>query len=103
MFTVFFVASLGELVSPLQRSVHASFRRGLSAYCRELETRMVLKFLFRALKGYRLLVLLAIGITILQVGSDICTAFPLKFIPSKIVNGGNDPSCTFPFLNPLLD
>ncbi|HEU5227542.1 MAG TPA: ABC transporter transmembrane domain-containing protein [Ktedonobacteraceae bacterium] len=64
---------------------------------------MLFKFLFRALKGYRLLVLLAILITILQVGCDICTAFPLKFIPSKVANTGNDPSCTFPFLNPILD
>jgi len=64
---------------------------------------MLVKFLFRNLKGYRLLVLLAIVITILQVGSDIAAAFPLKFIPSKVQNAGNDPSCTFSFLNPILD
>lgn len=64
---------------------------------------MLFKFLFRALRGYRLLVLVAILVTILQVGCDICTAFPLKFIPSKVANAGNDPSCTFPFLNPILD
>src|SRR5579885_1216017 len=64
---------------------------------------MLFKFLFRSLKGYRLLVLVAILVTILQVGCDICTAFPLKFIPSKVANAGNDPSCTFPFLNPILD
>src|SRR6266487_299722 len=62
---------------------------------------MLVKFLFRNLKGYRLLVLLAIIITILQVGSDIAAAFPLKFIPSKVQNAGNDPSCTFSFLNPI--
>lgn len=64
---------------------------------------MLFKFLFRNLKGYRLLVVLAICVTILQVGCDICTAFPLKFIPSKVSNSGADPSCTFPFLNPILD
>ena len=64
---------------------------------------MLYKFLWRNLKGYRLLVLLAILITVTQVFCDICGAFPLKFIPSKVQNAGNDPSCTFPFLNPLLD
>ncbi|HEV7235529.1 MAG TPA: hypothetical protein VGN15_05060, partial [Ktedonobacteraceae bacterium] len=64
---------------------------------------LLFKFLFRNLKGYRLLVLLAIFITVLQVGSDITAAFPLKFIPSKVSNSGNDPACDFPFLNPILD
>jgi ATP-binding cassette, subfamily B, bacterial len=64
---------------------------------------MLVKFLFRNLKGYRLIILIAIVITTLQVGSDIAAAFPLKFIPSKVQNAGNDPSCTFPFLNPILD
>src|SRR3984893_17526412 len=64
---------------------------------------MLFKFLFRNLKGYRLLVVLAIVITVLQVGCDIAAAFPLKFIPSKVSNAGNDPACTFPFLNPILD
>jgi ATP-binding cassette, subfamily B, bacterial len=61
------------------------------------------KFLYRNLKGYRLLVLLAIIITVTQVFVGIGMAFPLKFIPSKVQNPGNDPSCTFPFLNPILD
>ncbi len=64
---------------------------------------MLYKFLWRNLKGYRLLVLFAILITVTQVFCDICGAFPLKFIPSKVQNAGNDPSCTFPFLNPILD
>src|SRR2546421_146786 len=64
---------------------------------------MLFKFLFRNLKGYRFLVVLAILVTVLQVGSDIAAAFPLKFIPSKVSNSGNDPACTFPFLNPILD
>src|SRR5229473_7838816 len=64
---------------------------------------MLLKFLFRNLKGYRLLVVIAILVTILQVGCTIAAAFPIKFIPGKVTNAGNDPACTFPFLNPILD
>ena len=64
---------------------------------------MLYKFLFRNLKGYRLLVVLAICITVTQVFCDLAAAFPLKFIPSKVQNAGNDPACTFPFLNPILD
>src|SRR5919109_3066932 len=60
------------------------------------------RFLYRNLKGYRFLLILAIVVTITQVGSDLVAAFPLKFIPSKITNPGNDPSCTFPFLNGVL-
>src|SRR5215471_17387222 len=61
------------------------------------------KFLNRNLKGYRLLVLLAVIITVIQVFVSISMAFPIKFIPSKVQNPGNDPSCLFPFLNPILD
>ncbi|QBD82174.1 ATP-binding cassette domain-containing protein [Ktedonosporobacter rubrisoli] len=57
------------------------------------------KFLYRNLKGYRFLIILAILVTISQVGSDLLAAMPLKFIPSKISNPGADPACTFPFLN----
>ncbi len=64
---------------------------------------LLFKFLFRHLKGYRLLVALTILITVTQVFVEIGMAFPLKFIPSKVQNPGNDPSCIFPFLNPLLD
>jgi len=60
---------------------------------------MLFQFLYRNLKGYRFLVVLAILVTITQVGSDILTAFPLKFIPSKINNPGSDPACTFPILD----
>ncbi|GAC1616330.1 MAG: hypothetical protein NVS4B7_08810 [Ktedonobacteraceae bacterium] len=60
---------------------------------------MLFKFLYRNLKGYRFLVALAVLVTITQVGSDILTAFPLKFIPSKINNPGSDPACTFPILD----
>jgi ABC-type multidrug transport system fused ATPase/permease subunit len=64
---------------------------------------MLFKFLYRNLKGYRLLVLLAILLTVTQVGSDILAALPLKFIPSKIQNPGSDPACTYPFLNGVLN
>ena len=66
------------------------------------------KFLYRNLKGYRLLVALAILVAVLQVSCDIIALQPLKWIPSKAQNPGNDPACTFSFLglndNPgLLD
>src|SRR5438270_2306084 len=68
----------------------------------------LVKFLYRSLKGYRFLVVLAILVAVLQVSSDIIALQPLKWIPSKAQNPGNDPACTFPFLglndNPgLLD
>src|ERR1051326_5413822 len=62
---------------------------------------MLVKFLFHNLKGLRALVVLAMIITVLQVSSDIFAAFPLKFIPSKVQNNGNDPRCLFPFLDPI--
>jgi len=58
-------------------------------------------FLFRNMKGLRSLVVLAMIITVLQVSCDIFAAFPLKFIPSKVQNVGNDPECLFPFLSPI--
>ena len=61
------------------------------------------KFLFRYLKGLRWLIVMAILVTILQVLCAIGAAWPLKFIPSKVQNAGNDPSCIFPFLNPILN
>src|SRR6266702_6953786 len=61
------------------------------------------KFLYRNLKGFRFLILLAILLTIAQVGCDLLAAMPLKFIPSKINNPGSDPVCTIPFLDPILD
>lgn len=60
------------------------------------------KFLYRNLKGYRFLIILAMLVTIAQVGSDLLAAMPLKFIPSKVNNPGSDPVCTFPFLDPVL-
>src|SRR5437588_2807940 len=62
---------------------------------------LLFKFLFRNMKGLRGLVVLAVIITVFQVSSDIFAAFPLKFIPSKVQNVGNDPKCLFPFLDPI--
>ncbi len=62
---------------------------------------LLVTFLFRNMKGLRSLVLLAMLITVLQVSCDIIAAFPLKFIPSKVQNVGNDPACLFPFLGPI--
>ncbi len=62
---------------------------------------LLVTFLFRNIKGLRSLVLLAMIITVLQVSCDIIAAFPLKFIPSKVQNVGNDPACLFPFLDPI--
>ncbi len=64
---------------------------------------MLFKFLFRNLKGYRWLVVIAIIVTFLGVGCEIVAAYPLKWIPSKVGNTGNDPSCNYQFLNPILD
>jgi ATP-binding cassette subfamily B protein len=64
---------------------------------------LTFKFLYRNLKGLRFLVVLAMLVTVAQVGADILTALPLKYIPSKVSNPGNDPACTAPFLNPILD
>src|SRR5947208_2565409 len=62
---------------------------------------LLVRFLYLNMKGLRALVALAAIITVLQVSCDIAAAFPLKFIPSKVQNPGNDPACLFPFLNPI--
>jgi ABC-type multidrug transport system fused ATPase/permease subunit len=46
----------------------------------------MVRFLFRHLKGYRLLVVVAIALTFAQVGASLLVAFPLKFILDKLVN-----------------
>ena len=55
------------------------------------------KFLYRNLKGYRFLVIIAILVAVAQVSCDLIAAMPLKFIPSKVGNPGSDPACTFPY------
>jgi ABC-type multidrug transport system fused ATPase/permease subunit len=62
---------------------------------------LLARFLYRNMKGLRGLVVLAMIITVMQVSCDIFAAFPLKFIPSKVQNVGNDPACLFPFLDPI--
>jgi len=59
----------------------------------------MISFLFRNLKGYRFLIVIAIAMTFAQVGADILLAFPLKFILDKVVNH-RDP--TIAFLDGLL-
>ena len=66
------------------------------------------RFLYRNMKGFRFLAVLAILVAFMQVSCDILALQSLKWIPSKAQNPGNDPACTFSFLglndNPgLLD
>src|ERR1700738_4956495 len=58
----------------------------------------MVRFLFRNLKGYRFLVVLALAMAFAQVIAALFTAFPLKIILDKVVNHQN-PS---PALNPLI-
>lgn len=60
----------------------------------------MIRFLFRNLKGYRFLVLIAVVMTFAQVGAGILLAFPLKIILDKIINH-KDPNLP-PFLNNIL-
>src|SRR6266700_5539429 len=46
----------------------------------------MVRFLFRNLKGYLFLMVLAVAMTFAQVEADILVPFPLKFIIDKIVN-----------------
>ena len=58
----------------------------------------MVRFLFRNLKGYRFLVVLALTMAFAQVIAALFTAFPLKIILDKVVNHQN-PN---PALNPLI-
>lgn len=57
------------------------------------------RFLYRYLAGYRRMVLLAIIVTVVEVGADILGALPLKFILDKVINH-RDPHA--PLLGHLL-
>jgi ATP-binding cassette, subfamily B, bacterial len=60
-------------------------------------------FLFRNLKGYRFLMVIAVVMTIAQVGANILLAFPLKWILDKIVPPKTmDPQNIPPFLNGIF-
>src|SRR5437763_13391614 len=59
---------------------------------------MLSRFLFRNLKGYRLLVMIAIIMTVLEVGSDILATLPFKFVPDKL----NHQDPTIPLLGGFL-
>src|SRR5258708_7763640 len=60
------------------------------------------KFLYRNLKGYRLLAVLAMLMTCAQVSSGLLAPIPLIFMGSKITTPVGDRSCPFPFLDCLL-
>ena len=66
----------------------------------------MVKFLFRNLKGYRVLVAIALTMALAQVLTAIFAPFPLKFILDKIAPPGGkppvDPDTTFPFLGGIL-
>jgi ATP-binding cassette, subfamily B, bacterial len=51
----------------------------------------VTKFLYRNLQDQRTMIAYAVGLTVVGVGADILSAFPLKFILDKIVHH-QDPS-----------
>ena len=57
------------------------------------------RFLFRNLKGYRFLVVIAVLMTFAQVGADILLALPILWISNKIQRNLNPP----PFLNSLIN
>jgi ATP-binding cassette subfamily B protein len=57
------------------------------------------RFLLRNLKGYRFLVVIAVIMTVTQVGSDIILGFPIKWISDKIQHPALNPPA---FLNPLI-
>ena len=56
------------------------------------------RFLYRNMKAYRFLAMLAILVAITQVSCDILALQSLKWIPSKAQNPGNDPACNISFL-----
>jgi ABC-type multidrug transport system fused ATPase/permease subunit len=62
-------------------------------------------FLFRNLKGYRFLVVLAVVMTFAQVGADILLALPILYISNKIqfpLNPAkNPPAILDPFISPF--
>jgi len=60
----------------------------------------MVRFLFRNLKGYRFLIVIAVAMTFAQVGATILLAFPLKIILEKIIPPTRDPN--LPFLDGVL-
>lgn len=59
----------------------------------------MVRFLFRNLKGYRFLVVIALTMAFAQVLAALFNAFPLKFILDKVVNHKDPPNS---FLDPLI-
>ncbi len=66
----------------------------------------MVRFLFRNLKGYRFLVVIALTMAFAQVLAALFNAFPLKFILDKIAPPAGkhaiDPDVSFPFLGNII-
>jgi ATP-binding cassette subfamily B protein len=60
------------------------------------------RFLFRNLKGYRFLVIIAVAMTFAQVFADILLALPILWISNKIQFPFNPTKNPPPYLNPLI-
>src|SRR6267142_4997683 len=60
------------------------------------------RFLLRNMQGYLFLIITAVILTFAEVGTDIFSAFPLKFIIDKVTIN-QDPTKTIPQLQPLLE
>ncbi len=60
----------------------------------------MIRFLFRSLKGYRLLVVITLTMAVAQVITAIFNAFPLKFILDKLTGKQIDPGV--PFFDPMI-
>src|SRR5260370_3114114 len=57
------------------------------------------RFLYRHLKGYRVLIGLAILLASAQVGADLLSSYPLKFILDKFAPPNRNPN--FPYADAL--
>ena len=57
------------------------------------------RFLYRHIQGYRLLIVLAILLASAQVGADLLSSYPLKFIIDKLTDKNNNP--VFPYAEEL--
>src|SRR5215471_8152833 len=90
------IARLDWKATPLERK--DTLRNHPRMEGKEVFMAFLFRFLFTNLKGIRWLLLVAIFVSITQVASDLGAAYSIKFITSKVSNTGNDPSCTFPFL-----
>ena len=61
------------------------------------------KFLYRNLQDQRTMIAYAVGLTVVGVGADILSAFPLKFILDKIVHHQDPNVPVFGWFMGVLD